>query len=808
MLSLAMWDVVPHGRIIAWLIAVSIFQALDQVLCAAFRRGAPVGNISIYWKWCFALSIAIDGLVAGSSGILLFSVGSTPHQFILALFLCCMGVAAAMTYSANLPASILSILLVMLPLSGTLFYQESESSLKMSAVLLILSVGLVAASVWINRVLLQSLRLRLEKDELVKSLTEEREKMEELSGEAAAEALERQLLVESLKRSEDRYRAVVEGQTELVCRLLGDYRLSFVNESCCRYSGIPSEKLLGRNFLEFVHPDDQESVRGFLELVVRDASLRTHEHRVNPIDGEIRWLRWNFRAMHEQSGRIMEIQGVGRDITAQKKAEEALQRSHEELEQRVQERTAELQEMNRKLQLEIADRIKAEKSLRDSEQRFRTMFEKARDCIFVKDRELKYSHLNPAMQAMFEAKESDVIGCTDDDLYGHEQARLLKSEDVRVLGGQVIETEHTLVFKGRELTFSSVKVPMIDSAGNIIGICGIARDVTERLGTQGKRPTSDLEFKSNSMRGTLDQTRLAARSDSLVLLLGESGTGKDYLARQIHRLSPRSGGPFFAINCAALVPELAESEFFGHEAGSFTGARARKRGMLELAEGGTLLLNEIGELSLPLQAKLLTFLDTRSFTRVGGESNIEVNARLIAATNRELWKEVDAGRFRHDLYQRLNVFPIHVPPLRKRLEDLPLLVETILAELCARLGHGEVPRVDARCLPILAEYGWPGNVRELRNVLERAQILSRGGKITPEEIKPLDSLNVPQELDGWCYVVHFPTAPVNLNVVSNDVRSELIKEALRRASGVKKDAAELLGISVEAFRYQSRSLGE
>jgi DNA-binding NtrC family response regulator len=228
--------------------------------------------------------------------------------------------------------------------------------------------------------------------------------------------------------------------------------------------------------------------------------------------------------------------------------------------------------------------------------------------------------------------------------------------------------------------------------------------------------------------------------------------------------------------------------------------------MLELAEGGTLLLNEIGELSLSLQAKLLTFLDTRSFTRVGGEASLEVSARLIAATNRELWKEVDAGRFRHDLYHRLNVFPIHVPPLRRRLDDLPLLVDTILSELCAKLGHADLPRVDARCLPILAEYQWPGNVRELRNVLERALILSGGRKITPEEIKLSDSQTVPRAED-WYYVVHFPTADENLNDISKDVRSELIKEALRRTSGVKKDAADLLGISAEAFRYQARSLG-
>jgi len=718
-----------------------------------------------------------------------------------------MGGVAAITYSAHLPTSIISILLVMLPLLGSLLYHGSEFSLNIAAVLLLVTVLLIGGSVGINRVLLESLTLRFEKEELIESLSKEKDRMEELNGELAGEALERQLLVESLRRSEDRYRAVVEGQTELVCRLLGDYRLSFVNEECRRYSGISSEDLLGRSFLEWVHPDDVEAVRRYLKLVAGGQSSGTHEHRVNTSDGEIRWLRWTFRAINDKSGRMIEIQGVGRDVTAEKKAEKVLQRSHEELEQLVQERTTELREVNRQLKLEIAERIKAEKSLLDSEQRFRTIFEKAKDCIFVKDRALRYSHLNPAMLAILEATESDVIGCTDEDLYGSEQAALLRSEDVRVLGGQVIETEHTLVFNGRELTFSSVKVPMIDSSGDIVGLCGIARDVTERLGTRMPHLRSEPEFKSGSMRGTLDQVRLAAKSDSLVLFLGESGSGKDYLAGHLHHLSRRSGGPFFAINCAALAPELAESELFGHEAGSFTGARTRKRGMLELAEGGTLLLNEIGELSLGLQAKLLAFLDTRSFTRVGGEANIEVNARLIAATNRSLWKEVDAGRFRHDLYHRLNVFPIHVPPLRKRLEDLPVVVDTILSRLCAKLGHGDVPRMDARCLPILTAYSWPGNVRELRNVLERALILSEGGKITPEAIRLWDSQEAHREGDDWRYVVRFPTAPESLTDVSKNVRSELIQEALRRTSGVKKDAAELLGVSVESFRYQSRSLG-
>ncbi len=182
------------------------------------------------------------------------------------------------------------------------------------------------------------------------------------------------------------------------------------------------------------------------------------------------------------------------------------------------------------------------------------------------------------------------------------------------------------------------------------------------------------------------------------MLLGESGSGKDYLARYIHNHSKRAGGPYFSVNCAAIAAQLAESELFGHEKGSFTGAQGRKRGLLELAEGGTLLLNEIGELSLPLQAKLLTFLDTKKFTRVGGEKEISVNARLIAATNRDLQKEVEAGRFRNDLFYRINVMTITVPPLRERREDLPILTREILSQLHAELRFAAPPSIDAAAI--------------------------------------------------------------------------------------------------------------
>ncbi|MDQ7781558.1 MAG: sigma-54 dependent transcriptional regulator [Desulfomonilaceae bacterium] len=308
-----------------------------------------------------------------------------------------------------------------------------------------------------------------------------------------------------------------------------------------------------------------------------------------------------------------------------------------------------------------------------------------------------------------------------------------------------------------------------------------------------------LEYPSNTMQSTLMRAKQAAGSDSIILLLGESGSGKDYLARYIHEHSRRVDGPFFAINCAAVAPELAESELFGHEPGAFTGARGRKRGLLELAEGGTLLLNEVGELSKPMQAKLLTFLDTRSFTRVGGETHIPVNARLIAATNRDLEKEVAENRFRSDLFYRLNVLSIKIPALRERIEDLPILVREILAHLAQEMVFHEVPDPEDEILRVLAGYHWPGNVRELRNVLERGVMLSGSGRIQ------LSALSLEGHHENWSYTVNFPVGST-IHDVTKEVKRSLVNEALRRSGGSKQGAARLLGISRHAFAHQLKTI--
>jgi transcriptional regulator with PAS, ATPase and Fis domain len=303
------------------------------------------------------------------------------------------------------------------------------------------------------------------------------------------------------------------------------------------------------------------------------------------------------------------------------------------------------------------------------------------------------------------------------------------------------------------------------------------------------------------MKSALRLILLAARSDSTVLFLGESGSGKDFLARYLHDNSPRSGGPFFAINCAALSPDLVESELFGHEPGAFTGCAGRKRGLVELAEGGTLLLNEVGELALPIQAKLLTFLDTKGFTRVGGEQSVSVNARIVAATNKDLTKEVQSGGFRKDLYYRLNVFPIAVPSLRERIEDFSILVPELLARLGAQFGLGDVPVVQSDAMEALVSYHWPGNVRELENVLERALILSGTDTITKRALT-LSEGDTPK-LEGKSNEEFIGSLSdgLSLNQKLDRTKEFLISRELRRCEGNVTKAAAMLGISRGSLKH-------
>jgi len=243
----------------------------------------------------------------------------------------------------------------------------------------------------------------------------------------------------------------------------------------------------------------------------------------------------------------------------------------------------------------------------------------------------------------------------------------------------------------------------------------------------------DLISKSAAMQKVFDLAHTIAKSNSNILILGESGTGKELLARAIHNESLRAAGPFIAVSCVALTESLLESELFGHEKGSFTDAIAQKKGKFELADRGTIFLDEIGDINPKLQLSLLRVLQEKEFTRVGGIKSIKVDVRIIAATNRDLKKAVDEGKFRDDLYYRLNVIAIELPPLREHKEDIPLLVHHFIEKFNIEMG-GKVERIAEEALDILMKYDWPGNVRELENVIERAMVITRGTLIKAEDL--------------------------------------------------------------------------
>jgi DNA-binding NtrC family response regulator len=310
----------------------------------------------------------------------------------------------------------------------------------------------------------------------------------------------------------------------------------------------------------------------------------------------------------------------------------------------------------------------------------------------------------------------------------------------------------------------------------------------------------DIIGSSPAMRKVLDLIERVAPADaSTVLLMGETGTGKGVMARLIHKMSPRSDTPFVNVTCSALAESLMESELFGHEKGAFTDARNLKRGLVEVAAGGTLFLDEIGELSLAVQSKLLRFIEEKAFRRVGGTEDLKVDVRVIAATNRRLEEEVEEGRFREDLYYRLRVLPIELPPLRHRRTDIPLLAAAFLDRFNGEFRK-RIRGFSPEALDILQRYEWPGNVRELHNVVERAVLLTEGEEILPDAL-PAEVSGTEEEEE----VSGIELGPEGVDM--DELEKELLTEALRRTDGNRTEAGRLLGLSRHQIRNRLKKYG-
>jgi two-component system, NtrC family, response regulator PilR len=314
---------------------------------------------------------------------------------------------------------------------------------------------------------------------------------------------------------------------------------------------------------------------------------------------------------------------------------------------------------------------------------------------------------------------------------------------------------------------------------------------------------TDIVGGSPAMAAVFQLVETIAPTTSTVLISGESGTGKELIARAIHFNSPRKDRPFVAVNCGALSETLLDSELFGHVRGAFTGADSNKKGLIEVAEKGTIFLDEIGEMSPLVQVKLLRVLQERKFRRLGGTEEIEADIRILAATNRDLSKLVAEGTFREDLFYRINVIPMRLPPLRERADDVPLLASHFVAKYAAAMGK-DLAGISSGAMALLQAYAWPGNIRELENAIERAVALERMPTIQPGSL--------PEAVLGRAALAAapvaagdgFPETGFDLEQHVQHIEREYIAEALRRAGGVKVRAAELLGMSFRSFRYYTK----
>ena len=591
---------------------------------------------------------------------------------------------------------------------------------------------------------------------------------------ALATSLESTMKPSDAQSGDLELRAFIDGIPALAWSCSADGFPEFVNRRLQDFSGLSPDQIC-EEWKSILHRDDVEQFEKWWQGLQNSRNAGQTELRLRRFDGEYRWFQIAAAPAHDEQGNLVRWYGINTDID---------------------------------------DRKHAEQELREAERNLRTITDAIRQSIVVlaPDGTTLYANRMALDRTGLTVGEVNEEGFFTRVFHPDDIDRVREERRVGLLEGLPFELEMRSLFKSGQYRWQLVQYdPLKDERGKIIRWYVTATDIDDQKRTEERLRNENLVLReeidrssmfeeivgsSKPMRQVVKQVEKVAPSDSTVLILGDTGTGKELIARALHRRSRRATRAFVRVNCAAIPQSLIASELFGHEKGAFTGALQRRLGRFEAADGGTIFLDEIGEIPVETQISLLRVLQEREFERVGSNHPIKVDVRLIAATNRDLPAAVAAGIFRQDLFYRLNVFPIAVPPLRERADDIPLLVEYFVGRYAKGTGKN-IRRIGKDTLEQLRAYSWPGNIRELQNVVERAVILSDSDTFVVDESwlkrEPSDS---PRPHEGLSALA--------------DREVEMIEAALAESHGLisgPSGAAAKLGIPRQTLESKIRRLG-
>jgi|GEM_PF-309653 len=609
----------------------------------------------------------------------------------------------------------------------------------------------------------------------------------EAAGRIALIAIERQRSQEALKTaldeirmSEEELRSITDAVAEAIVVLDPDGRAIYANRAVLEYTGLSLDEMRADDFRARVfHPDDVQRLREERQKALSGTLPFENEQRALGKDGNYRWFLIRYRPLVNESGKVIRWYATGTDIE---------------------------------------DRKRAEDKLRQDERELRQLIDFLPQHVLVLDKEGKLLQANKTMLDYngYTLEEMQGGGTQERiarDLHPDDLERVKNERSAGFSRGVPFEIEKRMLGKdGRYRWFLFRYKPVLNEDGHIVRWFATATDIEDRKHAEDRMRNETVALRedivrssmfeeivgsSEALREILAQVSRVAPTDSTVLILGETGTGKELIARAIHNRSKRAGRAFIRVNCAAIPPSLIASELFGHEKGSFTGAIQQRMGRFEAADGGTIFLDEVGDLPAETQLALLRVLQEREIERVGSVKPIRIDVRVIAATNRDLDEAVARGTFRQDLFYRLNIFPIEIPSLHERADDIPLLVEYFVERYAKKAGK-KIKNISKKTYDLFQSYDWPGNIRELQNVVERAVILCDGETFSVDETW-LKREN--RQLSG-------PT--VALATALEKREREAIETALADARGQvggPKGAAAKLSIPRQTLESKIRTLG-